>query len=230
VTAERRREISRKAARRKRDREMTERRNGLKYCPRRFGLYGVCRALLFYETTRDGGVRVRCLACERMKRGLCADCPRRVEGASRRARRCAACKRIEHTRASERHTRKDPDRRQRMQRKAFQRLQADPERHERALEYKQAWRQANPKKVRAQKRREGLRQSEHNKNYHAIYRARLLGQCSAVALGHDCKCGVPLTGRTKKCEECKARQRCVAELFLEERRGRGRRTDLERTG
>ncbi len=228
MTPQARQKSSRESARRKRDRAMTKRRNGLQKCPRRFGLYGKCNARLIHEITREGYIRVCCPACDRMTRGICADCPRRVEGNARRARRCAQCKRREHDAAVERHRRKDPKHRRCLQRAAFARQQADPERRERSLSYKKAWRQANPEKVRAQKRREGLRQSERHVKYHAAYRATRKEQRSAVALGHDCACGAPLTGRTKKCGECKARTRRVAEVFLEKRRGRGRRIDLER--
>lgn len=207
---------------------MTKRRNGLKFCPRRFGLYGVCRARLEYETTREGGVVVHCPACERMARGLCVDCPRWVEGAARRSRRCSECKKKERTRAVRRHEKRDPEARQRNQRKCFDARQKDPKKRQETLDYKRAWRKANPELVRGQKRREGLRQSPQSAKYHAAYRAAH-PQKHVAGLGHTCPCGVQLTGKTRKCDECKGRDRRVAEAFLVKRRGRGRRTDLEKS-
>ena len=225
---ERRRRYGREYAQRKRDRALDERRrrNGDK-CPRRFGHYGVCGARLFSETTRKGTVRIRCPACERMARGICMNCPNPVDGYPGKARRCRSCKTKEKIAATRRCEQKDPARRKRMHKEAHDRYFADPKRRQRKLDYKRAWRQAHPDLVAAQKRREALRQSAYSHDYHVAYRAAHQDQRFAWGVGHKCPCGAALTGRAKKCETCKTKQRDRARAFLAKHHGRGRRTDLE---
>lgn len=204
---------------------MAARRFGADRCPRRFGRYGVCDAKLAHDTDRHGNNVTYCPRCERMARGICCDCPRRVAGMVGRSRRCAECAHQERNAAGRRYDKRHPEHLARWRTEREQ----DPDRRQSDLEYKRAWRKANPEKVRAQKRREALRQSPHSAAYHAAYRAARKGQRSAVGLGHNCPCGRPLAGRCKKCDECKARERGDAETELAKRRGRGRRTDLETT-
>lgn len=88
-----------------------------------------------------GTTRIVCTACERNQRGLCRDCPRRLENArALRCRGCATLRRIRYDRrrASERHAERRPEDivRQTAYRTANR---------EKAREYLRQWRTRNPR-------------------------------------------------------------------------------------
>jgi len=235
-TRARRRKYAREYARRKRDREMEKRRSGEVYCPRKFGRFGICGAKLEHVTDGNGGVRVVCPACERMRRGICADCARPVDGKVGYARRCA-----EHKKKASRRSIRASENRHREERRARSRkyYNNNPDIRERRNEYKRLWRAANPDKVAQQKRREALRQSPKRAKYHERYRrhrrkeraARELDRYHGQQEPRLCPtCGVTvLSGKARKCEPCKAAARELAREQLDRyHAGRGRRTDLER--
>ncbi len=237
MTPERRR-YARLYARLQRQKKMDERRrtNG-NHCPRKFGRWGVCGAKLETITDGNGHVRVVCPACDRMTAGICADCPSPVVGTVGRARRCAPCRKLATAQACRECDARHRDEYNRRGRERYRKMEDD--KRQRRLTYKKDWRAANPDKVAAQKRREGLRQSPERAEYHAKYRAkrreqraeRELERYHGNAPQRVCpQCGkTPLTGRRKKCDSCKQATQQAAVEALHLRHGRGRRTDLETT-
>ena len=232
-----RRRTWREYATRQREKEMEARRAGRHRCPRRFGRFGLCDARLEVRTDGNGGAHVVCPECERLARGICADCPRPVVGTIGKARRCAECRRKANRasmrRSGERH-REENNRRDRA------RYNEDAEIRRRRNNYKKLWRLANPDKVAAQKQREKLHQSPSRAAYHKRYRSKRRRQRAVHALDvyHGrapvrlCpECGeTVLTGKRRKCDACKETAREFAVALLQSCQGRGRRTDLERMG
>lgn len=233
---ERRRPYARRWAAEKRARAMDAKRRSARTCPRRFGRWGVCGAVL--ESDVIGGVLVvTCPACERMALGICRDCPRPVYGTPRKARRCAAHARQAQTVAERKHDALNKTKRRAASRRNYQQNGA---RRRRKNEYKKAWRKANPDKVKAYKRAEAGRHSPKTLEYHKAYRAAHRVKRANVerkrAAGtlplRTCmtpRCSIVVTGRKKKCGRCKERERQNAAAILAATAGRGRRTDLERS-
>lgn len=200
-------------ARRRRERELQSLRLRATMCPKRWGKYP-CGGPL--ETRIDrviGKTLVVCLWCERHARGLCQDCPKPVIG---RARRCPNCKIEEARRARARYVARHHD-------VILARLKThywnDPGIRERRIAYKRLWRKANAEKVKAQKRRESLRQPLRSRQYMARYRARYREHYRQLELAryyrlhprrpdpHCATCGarIPWDGRgrpMKRCDAC----------------------------
>jgi hypothetical protein len=210
----------REHARKQRGAALAAKRMSARTCPRRFGRFGVCGAVLVSETV-NGLLVVRCPACERFARGICRDCPAPVDGTVRKARRCAACK----AKALRACTRKYAENhRAEVNRRARKSYRDDAAVRAQRNEYKRAWRAANPEKVKAQKRRESARQSERRAAYHAEYRqthrvrianAQRARYHGATKLRTCITCRrVVVTHRKKKCTKCKelARQTALAAL------------------
>jgi hypothetical protein len=231
-----RRTYQREYARERYQRSLAAKRLSARVCPRRFGLYGVCGSALVSYTDGSGNLVVRCPACERFEKGLCRDCNLPVDGAVRKARRCAKHK-AEATRKSLRnYAENNRDLVNRRGRKSYK----NKEVRRRRNEYKRLWRKANPDKVRAQKRRAALRQPQHVLEYQREYRAKKAVERAAreaaryhgiiearTCLTPDCRTYV--TGRSKKCVECKRKAHLEAlQIIAEKHQGRGRRTDMER--
>jgi hypothetical protein len=126
-------------------------------CPRKQGP-GVCGGRIRVDVGKLGQSILVCEFCERRERGVCRDCSAPVYGARGKAIRCARHKHeAQRARAREAYRTRDEER-------------------ERRLEYKRAYRKANPDKVRAQKKRYVERHradpnSKYNR-YHASYRKR----------------------------------------------------------
>ncbi|HET8772050.1 MAG TPA: hypothetical protein VFM71_13785 [Gemmatimonadaceae bacterium] len=182
-------------------------------CTHREGPHGRCGGLL-EDRVVNGRVVRSCPRCARRKAGICRDCPRPVYGQVGKALRCAACK----ARSVAMQTKKS-EAAHRAEKRARARelwLAMPAEERERRAILKRAWRKAHPDKVKAQKRREALRQSPHARAYHQRYREARKGQRSAVAMGHACLgCGewIP-RGRAKKCGPCRQRTRDEARALL----------------
>lgn len=215
---------ARRYAAQQRERKLAQRRMSARTCPRKFGRYGVCGAVLESDIVR-GKLVVSCPACERFQRGVCRDCPRLVDGMPRRARRCAVHTALAATMAGGAYRTRH---REVVNRKAklFMRR---PEVRARNTEAKRAWRQANPDKVRAQKLREVQRRSPQRVAYQATYyashreeeRTRRLARRHGTAPLRTCitaGCDIVLTGRKKKCTRCKARAAEAARVQLATRR------------
>lgn len=165
---EEKRPRAREYARRQRERELATRTGGSTRCQRRAGT-GICNTL-FDITVVGGRTITRCSACERRERGLCRDCPRRVEGTIGRALRCA-----EHKETARQAQMRASEERHREKYNAASRryYQENPEVRRRRNEYKKAYRKAHPDKVRAQKRREALRQGTHRLEWHRRHNRKL---------------------------------------------------------
>lgn len=137
----------------RRDKQLAARRMSASTCPRKFGRYGVCGAVLEADVVK-GKLVVSCPACERFERGICRDCPLPVTGATRQSRRCAV-----HTHAArlancERHRKRN---RATVNRSSKLRMR-QPAVSARNAVLKRAWRQRNPEKVKAQKVNQALRE------------------------------------------------------------------------
>lgn len=172
-----------------------------------------------------GGLVVRCPACERFERGICRYCPLPVNGAVRKARFCET-HREQRTRASL--TRYKVENRKKICQRTKARYRGSKAVRQQRNDYKRLWRKANPQKVKAQKRREALRQNPRVLEYQRQYRAShgISGHHKTVE-GRTCLgCPTPVSGRTKKCASCKERERLAAINLLAPTAGRGKRTDL----
>lgn len=76
-------------------------------CPARIGR-GYCHGTLEILTDRLGRTFEHCAACERRKRGICADCPHRVAGTVGKALRCERCRKAALVRDGARWRDRDP--------------------------------------------------------------------------------------------------------------------------
>lgn len=221
-------------ARRNRARKLDARRQSARTCPRRFGA-GFCGGVLESDIV-NGALVVTCPLCERFERGICRDCPRPVDGATGRARRCTRCKVIALDACVAMYVTRNKEE---LRVKARRRYQTDDAIRQANNEYKKAWRKANPEKVKAQKQRWGKKQAasiyEYQSDYRATHRRKLRNQ--RRQLHQDTRplrrcitprCSIVVTGRKKKCTRCRERERMAALSALSRHAGRGRRTDLER--
>jgi len=139
-----RKKYGREWRRRKYERRLAVLNRGAMTCQRRFGRFGICGGALHV-----GGV---CHRCERLKLGLCADCPAPVAGMVRKARRCAACAKRAFLESMARYR---ETHRALVNRRA---KNAARKNRQRNADYKRLWRAANRDKMAAQKRRYSLRQ------------------------------------------------------------------------
>lgn len=218
----RRKVYAREYARRQRAPKLVAQRMQSRTCPRRFGRFGTCGAVLVSET-RDGRLVVRCPACERFERGICRDCPAAVAGTPRKARRCLRCKAKSLDAFQEKYRENN---RAEVLKRARQRYQRDEDSRRRRNEYKRQWRAANPERVRAQKERSrGERRAEYQKAYREQHRVRIANAARATYHGVKplrtcvaCR-RIVVTHRKKKCTRCKelARQQALR-LLAEQRR------------
>lgn len=225
----------REYAARRRTRRLDAKRMSARTCPKRYGRWGVCGGVLRSDVV-EGRVVVTCDACDRFDRGICRECPRPVYGTARKARRCEAHAALAQLTSQRKHDANHKAKRRLSSRRNYQQNDA---RRVQKNEYKKAWRKANPEKVKAQKRREALRQSPRTLEYHKAYRAvhrvkranvERARERGVVAL-RTCitpRCSIVVTGRKKKCTRCRERERAAATSALAPHAGRGRRTDLER--
>jgi hypothetical protein len=141
----------RRAAERKRQRQLAEQRLRARTCPRKFGAHGVCGAALDFYVL-DGRAVTSCRACERFERGICRDCPLPVAGKPRKARRCAM--HAEAARVAQRRHFRERHRRELNKRAKL--VMRQPEKRARNTALKRTWREANPDKVHAAKVRKIL--------------------------------------------------------------------------
>jgi hypothetical protein len=224
-----RKTYAREWARERYQRELAAKRMSATYCPRRFGLRGVCGGVLVSFTDGQGRLVTECARCERFERGICCDCNLPVAGEVRKARRCAKHRAEANRKSIKKYA---ADNRELLNRKGRKRLRKAVVR-KRNAEYKRLWRKANPDKVKAQKRRAALRQPEHVLQYQRDYRIRngLVGR-THVKKPRTCNtsgCPTSVTGRTKKCAECRDKARLEAmQIIAANHQGKGRRTDMER--
>lgn len=210
----------REHARQQRAAKAAVKRMSARTCPRKFGRFGVCGAVL-ESHTENGRLVVSCPACERMARGICRDCPRPVEGTKRYARRCAACKAKALVAATRKFTENNRALVNKRARDSYRTSEAE---RQRRIEYKRAWRAANPDKVKAQKQREQSRRSERRDAYHAAYReqhrvrianAQRARYHGATKLRTCLACRkVVVTHKKKKCTRCKEAARLAAQHAL----------------
>jgi hypothetical protein len=180
VTSEDRRTYQRDYARRKREERLAAQMKSATRCPKRQGPT-TCGGPIRTEIDRLGRTVLVCEWCERQKRGVCRDCSRPVRGAIRRARYCE-----EHFEASRQRSIKASEDRHHDERLKRSRAyyRDNEEVRQRRIEYKRAWRKANPEKVKAQKKRYVDRQrpdpnSQYNR-YHAKYRKKYRHQKRAL--------------------------------------------------
>lgn len=175
----RRRQRWRKWAAKKRRRALDAARRGRQTCPRRAGS-GECGGILEHDALRDGTIVTRCPKCSRRERGICADCPRPVEGRVGSAMRCRECKKQMRCTYSERYRLRDPERYRQKWRRMVTKRRADPVRHARDLVVKKAWRDRNVVRIKMQKRKwrlnpnrpNGYSSREKYEDYHRRYRAK----------------------------------------------------------
>lgn len=186
------------AAQAKRDRELTAKMETSTRCLKGRG-GGVCNGRLRIDVDHMSGcVAVTCERCERKARGLCQDCPARITG---RSLRCDRCKRLAQARQIRESKVRHRDERRDRERERYRALPDDVKAER--LKYRAAWRQSNPDKVRAQKRRAALRQSprvttyqrRYRKTYHDYLRQREQARWAAIKAVF-----VP-----PKCRDCKRR-------------------------
>jgi hypothetical protein len=214
-------------ARKRRGAKLDAKRMSARTCPRKFGREGVCGATLRSDIV-GGRLVVTCPACERFARGICRDCPAPVAGQVRKARRCAACKARVAREATAKYTANNLAV---VRKRARDSYRTDEEIRERRNEYKRAWRKAHPEKVKEQKRRESLKQSERVRAYHAAYReahrTRIANYARKAYHGErptrTCitrGCSIVLTHRKRKCTKCRERDRLEAQRLLATRHPR----------
>lgn len=201
-----RRTYAREYVRRRYDKKLVRRNLAANICQRRFGRSGICGGALHVNGPLGRDVPV-CYRCERFKLGVCADCPARVAGAVRKARRCAACTKRSAREAQARYRvahRREVNRRAKLAARKNSKRRAD---------YKRLWRAAHREKVAAQKRRYMLRQPQGCYAYHRKYRETHEPKPSTVryCLGG---CGVIVRHRVKKCADCKAALKASALRML----------------
>lgn len=206
-----RRTYAREYARRQRAARLAEEQRDAATCRYRSGP-GICGGPLSWKRVPGGEWFRHCPRCERRLAGICQDCPRSVEGRVRSALRCRDCKRHQRTIYTRRYVEQH---RVMVRRKA--RIYGRKHREER-IAYKRLWRKANPDKIRAQKRRAALRRNPHVYEYHRGYRmtAAIEGwpYRRRQSKRHCITCPAPVCGRTKKCGQCKDRDRQDAVAIL----------------
>lgn len=203
-----RRTYDREWKRRKRAREMAARMAGATRCPARLSRTTICGARLELRISDIGASVLVCPLCERKRLGVCRECPARVAGQVGKALRCAKCA----ARAMKRSERACYQRHADEYRAHARAYHHRPDVRQRKADYKRVWRKANPEKIRGQKRREALRQLPSRRRYMAAYHAQ---RQPRMARGHTClTCSAVLSGRAKKCEPCKTRDRQRAAATL----------------
>lgn len=113
-------------------------------CPRRFSQQEECGGRLETLVLPGGATTTLCPRCERLKAGICLDCPQPVVGRVGVARRCAEHRRLAGLRHSEEWRQRNLAYVKRANRRRY---------HEHREEQKAAsrrWREAHPEKVREQ--------------------------------------------------------------------------------
>lgn len=108
-----------------------------------------------------------CINEKRRIAGICQDCDLPVEGKPRWALRCAEHKAAAKVVGWKRHQERNGDRRRERARELYN--AKDPKHaalRRKKLRRKAAWRRANPLKVKAYKRRYGIKHAEHLRQYH----------------------------------------------------------------
>lgn len=179
-------------------------------CPKRRGRRA-CGYPLRTVVDVLGRIHAICDRCERHKRRICADCPKPTVG---RSLRCEEHKNAAVRVALERYKREHHEE---ILVRARRRYQENDELRARRNAYKRARRQLHPEKVRAEKRREGLRQPAYSKRYHARYREKHREWLREMArkryyAAHPrrptptCSCGatIPWHGRGRPPKTCNA--------------------------
>ena len=130
--------------RRKREQVLAQRRRERATCPRRFGPYEECGGRLETLVLPGGATTIVCPRCDRLKAGICLECPRPVYGQIGLARRCAEHHHLAGLRQHE----------EWRQRNLAACARADRRRYEAHREEQKAasrrWRQLHPDKVREQ--------------------------------------------------------------------------------
>lgn len=183
-----------------------------------------CQAMLFRGKRCGTALRSRfvdgvtvpfCPTCDRKARGICIECDAPVDGTPRRALYCALHRRLAQAQS---YARWRKENRTALKRKHRTRMK-DPSVHADRLEYKRLYRKALPTKTAAEKKRYYQRNREHVLAYMAEYRARNREKRAAVerARHHGTlpprtclTCPTVLTGRPKRCPDCKAADRRMA--------------------
>jgi hypothetical protein len=221
-----RRAYSRRHARLKRERRFASQRLGAERCPKRWGKHA-CDGPLRTATDGNGRTVVTCAWCERHAQGLCVECPRSVVG---RSKRCPTCKAVEAHRARIRYYRRHRGELLARSRVALAALMPVERARRNAL--KRIWRQLHPDKVRAEKRREMLRQPKHVYAYMRRYRAEHREHYRRLELAryyrlhprrpdpHCEKCGKPITGWLRHGRPPKQCDACVFPCILRQREAR----------
>ncbi|NUR19527.1 MAG: hypothetical protein HOQ12_08350, partial [Gemmatimonadaceae bacterium] len=155
-----RRDYNRRYAAKRRERALAEKNRSARTCQKAVGRYAVCGGRLdsFVE---NGRAVLDCQRCDRVARGLCIDCPARVDGTPGRARRCAACKRLAFLATHEKYR---ANHREELARKGRRKYRSLKERARRN-EYKKLWRQSNPSRVARSKREAYLRNRDYWLDY-----------------------------------------------------------------
>jgi hypothetical protein len=221
------RKYSREWQQRKRDAALAKRNHGRERCQKRHGRFGICGALLEYVDEKSESAETYCPACERQRLGVCRDCDSPVDGKAGKALRCAEHKHAATIAAGRRHFRRHHDKELAEARRSYQQNEAVRRRRN---EYKRAWRKANRDKVRAQKRREALRQRARRTEYHRARRERErerlarreLNRYHGIVAVRTClTCDTVVHGRVKKCVMCKAREAVIAKDHPSLGRGKG---------
>lgn len=168
----------------------------------------------------DGETVPFCPTCDRKDRGICIDCGvAPVYGQPRRALRCALCRKLAVQASSQRYK----DRHQSAMRAKEQQRMADPVTRADRLLYKRLYRQTVPSKIAAYKQQYAQRHRDKLLEYHRQYRearraeraARELARYHGTLGPRTClSCDTVLTGRPKKCDQCKTQTRRAARMAI----------------
>lgn len=150
MSTARRRKQWRDYARRKRARILAEVARSRTTCPRRAGRTE-CGGILETIVLRDGRTALRCPRCERLRAGICLECPAKVYGRVGWARRC----RFHFMRAC-----------------LYQSAKWRANNHKRVIEYHRRRRQLKREELKASCRRWREQNPEKVRAYNEIYKLR----------------------------------------------------------
>lgn len=212
MTTPRQRAANTAWARKKRLKQWAALAAALTRCPAMLGRKLPCRERLTSRLV-DGHTVPFCARCECKRRGVCVDCRREpVAGSVGRGVRCGGCRKLASCASQDRYRAKHPRRALAQWKRRKAREAADPTLKARTLEAKRLWRLARADHVRRQKakwQRGNVKVRAYMRTYRATHPERRHPH------GHPCaSCGTALTGRPKKCDACRTRDRNHARSIL----------------
>lgn len=172
----------------------------------------------------DGETVPFCPTCEKKARGICIECEAPVQGARRKALRCALHKKLAHQASLDRYKHRNKAKLRRKE----QRRMSDPAVRADRIAYKKLYRRALPSKTAAYKKAYTLRNAEKVRAYQAAYREKRREERAAVERARNAgtlppraclTCPTIITGRAKRCAPCKEQDRRMAREIIAARPG-----------